>query len=435
MILAQQAMPQPTFFAFLIAVVLGLNTIIGSIVALRLFSKRQGGGALSLIVVGVFTVFLFAFGVLVLSRTPNRSTVDVVIADEPIEPVTAQTQSESNSNPERQAFAEMNLDQIESAAPTPPKPLSNQWLDLDSDTFSANVYPSIEATVSPLAAQVRSALVERELISSEATADETASPTTIVVYEQEPSMYRHEFADEFALRLGRDFPRAEISVGTSRPEKVNPGTLLVRLHLEYESPLVSYWDSSELQQRGRHVCHLQMEQVAETAMSLQLDFVEKPWVESFDRFVSEHPLMQFMVGYSDPWCASEEEARRSALENARKAVAVSVDGVTLSYINEAHVVDRFAQKLSRSYGDVWREAVLIDVPPNGRAVAVRVAKRENAQRQVSTQMKFIGILVLLAVAFALCGLINWMTQGYYRTQIVLWIAVFGIAIVTLLNYA
>jgi hypothetical protein len=81
--------------------------------------------------------------------------------------------------------------------------------------------------------------------------------------------------------------------------------------------------------------------------------------------------------------------------------------------------DRFVQKLSRPYGDVWRVAVLYDVPT--------LAMEYTGARTVITEVRqsHRRLLVLLFIlTIIICGVLNMVTYGYYRLQIsVGWVVV------------
>ena len=145
-------------------------------------------------------------------------------------------------------------------------------------------------------------------------------------------------------------------------------------------------------------------------------YIEKSWVNQFDQLVSELPKKQFVVGYSQELSSSEPLARQSAMENAQSQIRVHADtnGGINTLIDESHVADRFAQKLTRPYGDVWREAVLIDVTGEAMRGTIEVAEARAARdSSIKKGGALLAVLLLLAI-IAVCFIGNAVTQGYYR---------------------
>ena len=104
------------------------------------------------------------------------------------------------------------------------------------------------------------------------------------------------------------------------------------------------------------------------------------------------------------------------MENAQSQIRVHADtnGGINTLIDESHVADRFAQKLTRPYGDVWREAVLIDVTGEAMRGTIEVAEARAARdSSIKKGGALLAVLLLLAI-IAVCFIGNAVTQGYYR---------------------
>lgn len=184
------------------------------------------------------------------------------------------------------------------------------------------------------------------------------------------------------------------------------------------------------------------------------DFIEKPWVADAEKFVSQHPKREFIIGFSPRLAKSEQEARVSALEDANARLGKSRNKVFSSnYDKEKNVVDRFVQKLTMPYGSVWREAVLIDYgmkgtefwrfyrsgsataealivndghpianppianpPIDNPPVDVRVGRSMSRfDRTLSSPESMVAGLIMLTIVIG--WVCNSLTQGYYRKPV------------------
>lgn len=186
---------------------------------------------------------------------------------------------------------------------------------------------------------------------------------------------------------------------------------------------------------GQLACRVKLvDQQASTEFTSE--FIEKPWVSDPERFMSQSGSERYAIGFSSRLAANKSEARASALRDINVNLARSSGRVfSPRYDMEQNVTDRFVQKLTMPYGNVWREAVLLYLAsPEGpqmtfesKAHAVRFAKsglmphqtvaaaRTSAVPRSTLRANPERMLAGLLILTILVGWIsNWMTQGYYR---------------------
>ena len=150
------------------------------------------------------------------------------------------------------------------------------------------------------------------------------------------------------------------------------------------------------------------------------DFVDKPWVESLSAFESSQPQdVKWMVARSPGFATVESGARHQALE-AGAAMVRSVEGgdaIAQAIRDGTLIRDRFTQRLSRPYGEVWREAILIDVTPS-RLAKFRQQQVETTIRSRTTfAARLFFLAALMAVAAVVYLLLSSLTRGYYRLPV------------------
>jgi hypothetical protein len=186
------------------------------------------------------------------------------------------------------------------------------WHDSDSDLFTARIYPSMRATAKPLARKLSGKLRTHRPGGGP---DEPDLPTEFrITSNQLTEQHRRELRDEFTEQLRKEFADAKITVVDTELLEEGATELelgVVRIVLQIKNVLNegAAWDSDE-QERGVHVCR------AETSggdILAECEYIEKPWLENFDVFVSRHPSKRFVVGYSTAPASSEDEARRLAM--------------------------------------------------------------------------------------------------------------------------
>jgi len=170
-------------------------------------------------------------------------------------------------------------------------------------------------------------------------------------------------------------------------------------------------------------------------LTLTARFVEKPWVDGYAEFVSRHAGRRWLLVRSSRFASSEEEARRAALEQASRHLIekelVDNDSTGMpTHVQNAmqsdlqhqldvggkYLVDRFAQCLKRPYGDVWWEAILLDL--SNREPVLPRAQQMVRQHKIRKLSRTVAMVALVLVVCALYAILNTLTKGYYKTAIV-----------------
>ena len=108
------------------------------------------------------------------------------------------------------------------------------------------------------------------------------------------------------------------------------------------------------------------------------------------------------------------------MEDVRNKALPQYDSLSYFLATEPNVLDRFAQKLERPYGVVWREAVLVEITET----ALRDARSQmpvpgSLSRDPRQAWLILSLAIITSVAVVLCSLLNWITEGYYRGR---WLA-------------
>jgi len=180
-------------------------------------------------------------------------------------------------------------------------------------------------------------------------------------------------------------------------------------------------------------------------------FISKPWVANFAQFTaqSREPVVRAGSGA----VASFEQAQSDAFEQAavqlapyvRSAMAPSTDtddqfvrqGILAELRKGKLILDRFPQRFKRSYGDLWRQQMLIDASPRaimplarGISAQVRDCRMEARQTWWNLVASLGGMAVLI---FAVYLVLNAATKGYYTW--VLRVLAIGAIIATLVVIA
>jgi hypothetical protein len=265
--------------------------------------------------------------------------------------------------------------------------------------FPADAYPSQAAAVQALAAQLPDTI-----------RDVTPNPRHVEVSGDLPS-------DQLDL-LRRSCNR---NVEASDFDK---GAVQVIVQQSERKDAIVPWGSSPAPQGNFHarVTGERGERV------LAVSFSEKPWVERFADFVNAHPGRTWLVGRSGP-CASEADALREAQGNIARELQKLIQqrlpgpagrdaGRWLTSFNaDELVVDQFAQRFGRPYGDVWAVSVLADVPAEKiDAITqqfsgeIRAAHSHRARSIAAGAVLFVALSLLYVTA-------NAVTRGYYTTRL------------------
>ncbi|TWU34578.1 hypothetical protein Q31b_55330 [Novipirellula aureliae] len=293
-----------------------------------------------------------------------------------------------------------------------------RWVSAtDLGEFQASLYPGILECAAPLAQQVGEMLQQPPFAAEVGEASEGDGIRFLIRTEDDFGDQADPFVGTFMKSLQERFPHAELtqqSVVRDRPIALESDEVRLTLAVQVERIEPALWDSGGQFASGNVACRIGDD--SNTARA-KLQFAEKPWVTRFDEIVSKVPYRAFVVGYSSELASSEVQARQSALENVRAQVDVENWNGARVKITDEHVVDRFAQRLSRPYGDVWREAVLVDLSGPGMQWTAATAVADAGGRTTMKRLTVLFALLLVLATIVVCFLANVLTQGYYRKPI------------------
>lgn len=269
----------------------------------------------------------------------------------------------------------------------------------------------------PLAQSIGEILQQQELVAGLDEASQGEGVQFLIRMEDNFGHQADRFVSAFMKSLQRRFPSAELirrSVVPNEAMKLKSDEVSLTLSAQVERIESASWESSVESSSGDIVCQIATDG---NTTDVKARFANKPWVTRFDEVVSKFPNRRFVVGYSSELTSSESQARQSALENVRSQIDVTYNGGGRFTIADEHVVDRFAQKLSRPYRDVWREAVLVDLTEKQIQLSAAVATGASSQRLVMKRLSVLFASLLVLATVVVCFHFNVLTQGYYRKPI------------------
>ena len=180
-------------------------------------------------------------------------------------------------------------------------------------------------------------------------------------------------------------------------------------------------------------------------------YVEKPWLSDFAGFVARNPDGRWIVGRTHtlrPAASAADaarDARASAAEEVMRLVRARVhpdvsreNGRLRAAVEKALVggdrlvVDRFPQAYERPYGNLYREAVLVDASDAKLAPLVAQLEwsvREHRDSRFKMVLSAAGVLL---VTYALYRFANAFTRGYFTWSLRTAAAVFAAGAVVLI---
>ena len=306
--------------------------------------------------------------------------------------------------------------------PLPPAASSPIWSEGVEQEFEADVYPSSLAAARALGLWIDDAIRK--------TIEDPNTSVEVIVFQEGTG---RDVVAEFTRSLERKMPELKCSVEVD-PRNIRPGEVGITFRLDATTYAVNQVLNAA---GGAKFASGPVESGALVATaftedrraSMEVRFVEKPWVESFGAFASARPEQAFLVARSNGTCTSEGEANQQALEDARARLNEMLGrhaGRRLSRLpqqpvvsvmdvqNGGFVADRFVQSLQTSAGKVWRQALLVDVsgPKLSRLAAAKVAEsRQICESWARMGLSVVGVLVLIGVIYFF---LNMATRGYYE---------------------
>ena len=332
--------------------------------------------------------------------------------------------------------------------------------------FPANQYSGVESCAIPLARLIHKELESvrnnRQPKSETVAEDESgekvdkkntelpASQILVVNVEQLKANGHAAFFDQFKLAFERLSPTVKIvdSKLANRQEKndvsgeKSTAEYKVTFNVRFGSSGTDAFPYRSLElENGDLQCELQVKGSDEEIRkkNFSVDFNDIPWLNNFENFARLDPSQKIYVGLSKSFEQSADTAHQIAVQDV-------ADQLGLSSLNiDATVYRRiFKQKITRPYGKVYREAILIIdtgnnfgvqkifAGPPGSSVSSGKPLEINAER---------GIAVLAILTVVLTFVANIATQGYYRrrlsqtTVIVCSLAAIFIFLIVILNFA
>lgn len=305
------------------------------------------------------------------------------------------------------------------------------WRDVIEEKFETDIYPSATVAARALAHQI-AALAEFRILPKD------TSPNRFTIVSDTGLPQESEFSVELASVLETRFAvPAKIGAPAARPSP-NSGHVIVTLTCPHKTTQASApWNTDQPEITGSLKAAVQGEAGEAEVLT---EFINKPWVAHFDQFVSANPGRNLLLARSHRFAASTEAAFVLAEEQGADGIAqmlmplVHQNGVRLIpdieiqtrntvrwLINSGvFVKDRFVQRLSRPYGDVYRAAILFEVKPDqletlkGEIYTISRSRQREQQASVS----FIGgAVVIFGVVTLLCLFLNHATRGYYRARL------------------
>lgn len=320
------------------------------------------------------------------------------------------------------------------------------WTDAveEFQDFQADVYPSLSAAAEALGRRAG----QRLMASSDAGGTD---PKSIYVWREgdEGIASRHATQDSdlvisrmileavaSGIRQKLDSP-AYVSVEQAPTEDRTRNILVKVVVQDFVFENHNRWRTHAESRSGAVALHVE---TADEPFSVSTRFVDAPWVEDRTGFVSAFPNGDWLVAYSDGTHSTHEGAREDALDAAtnvllplaqarisqlpasdqhRFAQQIAKDPdwlrsrVADELVTRNLVTDRFAQRFDRSYGTVWREAVLVDAAPTHvQAIARSLVQGVDAKvtYQRNTWFSFIALAGLI---FGTYLFLNMATKGYY----------------------
>ncbi|EMI53406.1 membrane protein [Rhodopirellula sallentina] len=397
-----------------LVIVVALLCLLAGVIAFAIYSYRSRGlfNALAVVITAIAIPALLFVGLayvrlqsVELEADQNAATLSTTVAG-----------SRSSQHTADDRLAARGLEPVVVSAYPQSRP--GQWSSMNHDEFRANLYPSLLEAAEPLAQQTADELKEAEWFTS------SENPTRQVVHVVGEPSFRDEqlgFRSAFSKALEQELKDTDVIAIESDAQPKNPADspnaqpILIRLSADYEQTSRSRpWDPGTMDAPGRVSAVVTSDR---GSLETRLRFVDKPWVHNLDQVVSAFPSKKFVVGYSDTLASTEAEARESAIANARSQVDVRTRYGAMVVLDDSHVIDRFAQKLSRPYGNVWREAVLIDLEDlsvNSTAAAANATVSRGESERHST---IFAAVLLILTTMIICLIANFLTQGYHRKSI------------------
>jgi hypothetical protein len=312
-------------------------------------------------------------------------------------------------------------------------------LSIEQAALPADIYPSRQTAVRQLARQIVASV--RETQPSETGVAETS----IAIRDDHHTSGLRQ--TELIKQL-RDLIQAALpEVRTSYGDATGPATdrshaIDLEVVFTAVAPQWVSWSNDRMPGGVIHIYGTFPDPADSRSFSAR--FIEKSWADDWTGFVNQtEPGKRWLRAESAMLCSSEQEARTEAHKaatnqlvpyvrsrmNSRTAMTGLASTDIKLMVNDEFiarqvagslqreeaivVADRFVQRFSRPYGDVWREQVLIDASPQKIDELVNFYTRV-AQAQLGKTVTNFGTLgVLVGIILLAYAFLNAATKGYF----------------------
>ncbi|MBN2181472.1 MAG: hypothetical protein JW715_06130 [Sedimentisphaerales bacterium] len=280
------------------------------------------------------------------------------------------------------------------------------WSPGVEDEFIADVYPSKKSAVRSLG---------RQLSKYISYITESDSPEEIIVYRNSQDM---ELVEELKKVIEKNYPDITCRIELGHVSQVE-NKIGVYFSMHYTAEPVSWSNGSGNKETAGKIQGNILAKQQQKA-TVEVNFVEKPWIEDFSGFINRQPDQQLIIARSSESCLTEGEANRQAMENACSQLGPFLtnlhDPIQFSsndILENGLIVDRFVQSFEGSAGKIWRQAMLVDISAEKLNRLIRHKMNMARARKNSLAKMFVsfaGMLVLIIVAYVF---LNAATKGYY----------------------
>jgi hypothetical protein len=156
---------------------------------------------------------------------------------------------------------------------------------------------------------------------------------------------------------------------------------------------------------------------------------EKSWVTEGDQSDGD---MKLIVGHTPKPAVTEAEALREARKDVENRVAATVSDALRPDSFDSHVlrvriaadvaagrfeVDRYAEKFDRPYGQLWTEAVLVDLSPDKLNPAIAQYRQDLQLNRNRVRGHWVGLAAITLLVLFGYTLSNAITRGYFTGRL------------------
>ncbi len=216
---------------------------------------------------------------------------------------------------------------------------------------------------------------------------------------------------EFTNVLRREFPDTRVSLDQIEPDDDRPRSTASPITIDVGVGAAGASSSTNMldEQYGSLYANILG---IEPTKTIRCQFEVKPWLDSLQEFSKQHPERVLVVGSSRDFATSPADARMMAIADARKQLGIqerSTDSTLARLLDEGRLqIDSFVQRQSRPQGEVWREAILLDVSP---AQIGLTYGQGGSVMDGSFIQRLLGFIGLLLVAMVLYLFLAGLTRG------------------------